>query len=143
MKTNQLPQQRGVKNEPKKTKVTFGVDTTTEPGDKVVRITSGSKGGSREGLLLVVKTPHPHSCEHPRPQEHLTALSLDNIMDGDETLTWVEQQVVASTAECDRRMDVGERWELEQDGGSLTLESPNLKQTQEAIEINEETIMPI
>ena len=39
-------------------------------------------------------------------------------------------------------MDVGERWELEQDDGTFTLESPTLRQTQEVIKTNEETITP-
>ena len=39
-------------------------------------------------------------------------------------------------------MYVGERWELEQDDGTFTLESPTLRQTQEVIKTNEETITP-
>ena len=79
------------KKETKKTKVTSGKDTTTEPGDEVARVTSASKGGTPDELLWVAKTPHPHFYEHPGPKEKLTVSSLDNIMDGDETLTWIEQ----------------------------------------------------
>ena len=42
-------------------------------------------------------------------------------MDGDETATWIAQQLVATTVMGAGRMDVGERWELDQTGATFPL----------------------
>ena len=71
---------------------------------------------------------------------------MDNIMDRDEILTWVEQQEVVSTAGGAGKMDGGERWEPNQEGRTPTLKSSTLKPTQEVIEPgrnpDEEAITP-
>jgi hypothetical protein len=79
-----------------------GMNTTTEPGDGVVQVTSTLGCLVRDKLLLVAKPFYPHLLEHPGPEGHLIMSSLDNILDGEETLTWVEQHEITATVGDDR-----------------------------------------
>ena len=60
--------------------------------------------------------------------------SLDNIMDAEETLTWVEQHVITATDWAARRMGRYERWEVDREGKAPALQPSTLKLTQESIE---------
>ena len=76
---------------------------------------------AQDELLLVTKPSYPHPIEHSGTGGHLTMSSLDNIMNAEETLTWVEQHVVTATGWDARRTSRNERWEANREGKAPTL----------------------
>ena len=65
---------------------------------------------------------------------HLTMSSLDNNMNEEETLTWVEQHVVTATGWGAIRTSGNKRWEANREGKPPALKLSTLKSTQEVIE---------
>jgi hypothetical protein len=78
------------------------MNTTTEPGDGFVHVTFTLGNLVQDKLLLVAKPFYPHLLEHSGPEGPLSMSSLDNILDGEETLTWVEQHEITATVRDER-----------------------------------------
>ena len=87
---------------------------------------------AQDKLLRVAKPSYPYPIEHSGTAGHLTMSSLDDIMNEDETLTWVEQHVVTATGR-DARRTRNKRWEANREGKPPALMLSTLKSTQEAI----------
>ena len=60
--------------------------------------------------------------------------SLENIMDAEETMSWVEQQSAATAEWGARRRGRKERWEIDKAREASELELSTLDPTSEAIE---------